>query len=381
MTRGRPFGSMRVLPSGRVQVRYYGPDGLRHRAPITFGTKTEARRWLSMMEADLARGRWNGDDSDGERLETYAARWISERPGLSERSVALYQVLLRLHIAPHLGELGIRKITPASVRTWRQNLLESALGPSTVSKAYRLLRAVLNTAADDELIRRNPCRIKGAGVEHPEERPILTLTEVMALADAIDRRYRMLVLLAVFASLRWGELVGLRKMDFDLESGLLRVERSVSLVGARHVIKKPKTAAGVRRIALPMWLLPDLEQHFLDYSEQRQDGRVFVGPTGVTPARPNFSPIWTRALAKAGLSGIHVHDLRHTGNHLAAISGASTRELMGRMGHVSVNAALVYQHRTASRDRAIADSLDAMVAALNAEASDRSGHVGGTATE
>jgi integrase len=380
MTRGRPFGSMRVLPSGRVQVRYYGPDGLRHKAPVTFGTKTEARRWLSMMEADLARGRWNGDDSDGERLETYAARWISERPGLSERSVALYQGLLRLHIAPHLGELGIRKITPASVRTWRQNLLESALGPSTVSKAYRLLRAVLNTAADDELIRRNPCRIKGAGVEHPAERPVLTLSEVMTLADAIDRRYRMLVLLAVFASLRWGELMGLRKTDFDLSLGLVQVERSVSLASGRQVIKKPKTPAGIRTIALPMWLLPDLEQHFADYSERTPGGRVFVGPTGVTPGRPNFSSIWARTLTKADMSGIHFHDLRHAGNHFAAISGASTRELMGRMGHVSVNAALVYQHRTASRDRAIADSLDAMVAALKAEGYDDSGHVGGTAT-
>jgi integrase len=239
---------------------------------------------------------------------------------------------------------------------------------------------VLNTAADDELIRRNPCRIKGAGVEHPAERPVLTLSEVMALADAIDRRYRMLVLLAVFASLRWGELMGLRKTDFDLTLGLVQVERAVSLVGARQLIKNPKTPAGVRTIALPMWLLPDLEQHFSDYSEQTSDGRVFVGPTGVTPLRANFSRIWTRALAKAGITGIHVHDLRHTGNHLAAVSGASTRELMGRMGHVSVNAALVYQHRTASRDRAIADSLDAMVAALKAEGSDGSGHVGGTAT-
>ena len=189
----------------------------------------------------------------------------------------------------------------------------------------------------------------------------------------------MLVLLAVFASLRWGELMGLRKTDFDLTLGLVQIERAVSLVGARHLIKNPKTPAGVRTIALPMWLLPDLEQHFSDYSEQTSDGRVFVGPTGVTPLRANFSRIWTRALAKAGMAAIHVHDLRHTGNHLAAVSGASTRELMGRMGHVSVNAALVYQHRTASRDRAIADSLDAMVAALKAEGSDGSGHVGGTA--
>lgn len=80
------------------------------------------------------------------------------------------------------------------------------------------------------------------------------------------------------------------------------------------------------------------------------------------------------------MTGIHVHDLRHTGNHLAAISGASTRELMARMGHVSVDAALVYQHRTASRDRAIADSLDAMVRALDTEVSSGSGHVEGTAS-
>jgi integrase len=64
----------------------------------------------------------------------------------------------------------------------------------------------------------------------------------------------------------------------------------------------------------------------------RRTARVFVGPTGVTPIRPNFSPIWARALTKAGMTGIHFHDLRHAGNQFAAVSGASTRELMGRMG-------------------------------------------------
>lgn len=67
--------------------------------------------------------------------------------------------------------------------------------------------------------------------------------------------------------------------------------------------------------------------------------------------------MWARALDGAGLAGIHIHDLRHTGNHFAAMTGASTRELMGRMGHASMDAALIYQHRTADRDRAIADAL------------------------
>ena len=143
----------------------------------------------------------------------------------------------------------------------------------------------------------------------------------------------MLVLLAVFASLRWGELMGLRKTDFDLSLGLVQVERAVSLVGARQLIKKPKTPAGVRTIALPMWLLPELEQHLSDYSEQTPDGRVFVGPTGVTPLRPNFSRIWARALAKAGMAGIHFHDLRHAGNHFAAVDrGLSRRHGRGAQG-------------------------------------------------
>lgn len=376
MSRGRPFGSLRVLPSGRIQARYIGGDGLRHTAPMTFGTRTEARRWLSMVESDLARGTWE-DTSDGEQLAAYAARWIVERPNLSERSVLLYQGLLRLHIAPGLGKVGLRRITPASVRSWRQGLLDGGVGPSTVSKAYRLLRSVLNTAADDELIRRNPCRIKGAGVEHPAERPVLTLEEVLRLAEAIEPRYRVLVLLAVFGSLRWGELVGLRQSDFDLDLGLVRVERSISLVGARQVVKRPKTAAGVRTVALPMWLLPELREHFEVFSEREGERRVFVGPYGGTPARPNFSPIWARALRAAGLAGVHLHDLRHTGNHFAAMSGASTRELMGRMGHVSVDAALVYQHATAARDRAIADALDTLLAGTNGSRSGHSGHVGG----
>lgn len=379
MSRGRPFGSMRALPSGRYQVRYLGPDGARRAAPRTFATKADARRWLTLTESDITRGAWV-DESDGEMLSAYAARWITERSGLSARTIELYSGLLRLHIAPKLGAVGIRRITPAMVRTWRHELLDGGLGESTMSKAYRLLRAVLNTASDDELIRRNPCRIKGAGVEHPAERPVLTLPEVFKLADSIEGRYRMLVLLAVFGSLRWGELMGLRKTDLDLTLGLVCIERALSSVGSRQIIKKPKTEAARRTIALPMWLVPELEQHFADYSELLPDGRVFVGPSGITPSRPNFSAVWARALKKAGLSGVHVHDLRHTGNHFAATSGASTRELMGRMGHVSVNAAMVYQHRTATRDRAIADSLDAMVHELKRGNPLNSGHVEGTAT-
>ncbi len=80
-------------------------------------------------------------------------------------------------------------------------------------------RAVVNTAVDDELIRRNPCRIKGAGDEASPERPVATPEQVVALAGSMPARWRALVLLAAAASLRWGELMALTRADVDVEAG------------------------------------------------------------------------------------------------------------------------------------------------------------------
>jgi hypothetical protein len=62
-------------------------------------------------------------------------------------------------------------------------------------------------------------------------------------------------------------------------------------------------------------------------------------------------------------AGFDFHDLRHTGNQLAASAGASTRELMHRIGHGSMPAALIHQHATSDRDRGIADRMSALVVA------------------
>ncbi|MBT9273561.1 site-specific integrase [Phycicoccus sp. MAQZ13P-2] len=103
----------------------------------------------------------------------------------------------------------------------------------------------------------------------------------------------------------------------------------------------------------------DIEQHLAAFAEDGAEGRLFVGHRGNTLHRSNWTPVWSAARSAAELDpGVHLHDLRHTGNHFAAASGASTRELMHRMGHASMRAALIYQHATAERDARIAATLD-----------------------
>lgn len=100
------------------------------------------------------------------------------------------------------------------------------------------------------------------------------------LAEVIEPRYRMLVQLAVFGSLRWGELMGPRKSDFDLTASTVRISRAVSEVGSQLSIKEPKTTAGNRLVSLPASLVPAIRDHLERYAEAGLDGRVFVGPQG-----------------------------------------------------------------------------------------------------
>jgi len=89
---------------------------------------------------------------------------------------------------------------------------------------------------------------------------------------------------------------------------------------------------------------------------------VFTSSDGQPIERNNFrNRVWIPATREAELQGLRFHDLRHTAGTLAARTGATTKELMARLGHSSANAALVYQHASADRDRSIADGLSEML--------------------
>ncbi len=123
----------------------------------------------------------------------------------------------------------------------------------------------------------------------------------------------------------------------------------------------PKTEAGIRVVALPAFLLPELEEHLANWAASGDDSLSFRGQGGGPLRRAVVQRHWRAAACSVGLSHMHFHDRRRTGNTLAAANGASVKELMVRMGHASPQAALRYQHATANRDAAIAAALNDMV--------------------
>jgi integrase len=163
--------------------------------------------------------------------------------------------------------------------------------------------------------------------------------------------------------MRWGELAALRRHNLDLDARTVKIAESVSeLRTGKLITGQPKSDAGSRVIALPEVIIDDLAWHLQRFSEREERGLVFVGEQGAQLRRSNFSHIWAKAIVKAGVPKVHIHDLRHTGNTLAAATGATLKELMTRMGHASPKAAMIYLHAARDRDRAIADALGKLVA-------------------
>ena len=382
--RRRRFGALRQLPSGQWQARYRGPDGLMRPADTTFATRTDAEVWLTRKEADILNGDWINPDAGKVKLAEYGTTWIEERPNLRPKTIRLYRYLFRCHIQPHFGSVTIADIKEAHVRSWRKMLLDSGVSAVTTAKAYRLLKAILYTAVDDGIIRRNPCRIKGAGQEQSAERPVLTIAEVYDLAAAIDPRYRALVLLGTFASLRWAELAALRPCDIDLDTCTIRVVRQlIEQLGGGSAFGPPKSRAGRRTVPFSDIIKAELADHLERLDPDDDQALVFTSPMGTPLRHSNFyRRAWLPAVAKAGLPGIHFHDLRHAGNTLTADAGASLRELMDRMGHSSTRAALIYQHSSDERQRKLADAIgEAARAALGKTAAVSGTHVAREASD
>ena len=211
---------------------------------------------------------------------------------------------------------------------------------------------MMPTAMADELIHRNPCQVRGAAVEKAPERPIATIAEVAALADAMPPDLRIAVVLAAWCQLRRGEVRGLRRRDVDLEGGELQVKiTKTTAMSGQSIIKEPKTRAGRRTVAIPPHILEQLTDHMDRFVGMSLDDYVVEG------SNRSLSVAWDLARSEVGRKELRFHDLRHSGLTWSAATGASIAELMRRAGHASQAAALRYQHATDDRDRVLAHAL------------------------
>jgi integrase len=354
------------LPSGAYRARFRHA-GINYRQ--TFDTPRAAAAWIQRTRGELASGLYIDPDTGlpptaGITLGEYAAQWVAERD-LKPRTRSEYRKMLD-NLTP-LDGMPLARVTRDDVKSW-WTALDAA--PTSRKHHYELLRAIFNSAVDDEHIDVSPVRIAGAAKATRKPVPDLpTATQVHALADAMPTdKYRTMVLVSAWCGLRFGESTELRRKDIIRdEKGqpvALRVRRGVVRVDGTFVVGTPKSAAGVRDVAIPPHIRGDVRD-YLDGIGRGSDSLLFPGTRNGTHMAPSslYKPFYAARKA-VGLPGLRWHDLRHFSATTAAQAGATLAELQARLGHSTVHAAMRYQHAAAGRDAAIAEAMSNVAPAV-----------------
>ncbi len=362
----RTFGSVRLLPSGRFQARYIGPDGREHKAPTTFDARTDADGWLTVERARVIKGDWRPPQPEYDRhieevsltFGSYVDEFL-ERRNLRPTTRELYGKLLG-RIRPTFDADVLEDITPQRVQRWYASM---AATPTTQANAYSLLRTILAAAVEDDLLARNPCRVRGGSVKKRAKEPetLQTISEVNAYLAAVPQRYRAALSLAVWLGLRSGEVRGLRRRDLDLDKGVVHVRQGAVKVKGSWTTAQPKTPAGVRDVAIPPHLVPELRTWLQEQPPHPSGELLFTARDGRTPLPDQTLRDAHRVAAVAvARPTLTLHGLRHSHLTIVAQAGATTAELMARAGHTAPTMALRYQHAASSRDHELAQKLSSL---------------------
>jgi integrase len=368
----RGFGRIERRDNGRYRAAYTGPDGRLHRAPVTFDAKDDAVAWLSARRAEIQMEVWAPEVAargarkrDVPTFRAYADLWLETRKTkgreLRPTTRRQYGMLLDKFILPTFGDEPIDRISNEAVNAWYDAL---APGRETIrAQSYSLLRTIFASAASERphpWIPYNPAHIRGAGsTKRAHQVQPASLDELRIIVEALPDRYKLMALLAAWCAMRFGELAELRRGDIDLRTNRVKIRRGVVRVDGKFIVGPPKSDAGSRDVAIPPHLVPLVKDHLKKFTAPGRDALLFPASAdeNLHMAPSTLYKVYYPARKAAGREDLRWHDLRHTGAVLAAQTGATLAELMGRLGHSTPGAAMRYQHAAADRDAEIARRL------------------------
>jgi integrase len=201
----------------------------------------------------------------------------------------------------------------------------------------------------------NPCEIERGSAYTPSEPIAPTKSQVQIMLESATNQFRVIIALAAFGGLRKGEILELRRKDFELveDEGerwvRVAVSRGVVWDGNKAIVRKPKSDAGVRSLLLPL-SISDLVTAHLRTIGIDPEALLFTRKSGSNEhlGKYDLNPLWRKVREQAGFKG-RFHSLRtYAATEFAKLS-PTNQELMDRFGHRDIKTAMRYQ-RTTGRD-------------------------------
>lgn len=359
----RPDGTW----SGQLTVRDIA--GTIHRPTVYGKTRTEVRAKLAEVRQRVETGAPVRDSTI--TLALWLSDWVAVALPASDRkqsTIDLYALITRKHLIPVLGQRQLQALRPSDIEALVLAKRRAGLSSSTVRTIYTVLRAAMDTAVRDGLVRENPAvKIRRPTAQRREAAHLDAHGASQLLLAVQGERLEALIRLMLATGLRRGEALGLHWDDVDLEARQLRVKWTLNRTSRGLELGEPKTSKSRRTVPLPNSTVVSLQAHRARQEEEKtaagdswQDtDLVFCTEVGSALEPRNVLRRFDTLARRAGLPGITLHTLRHTAASLLLAAGTHTKVVQEHLGHSSYAiTADIYSHVTPTQQREAADRLD-----------------------
>lgn len=306
-----------------------------------FKKKIDAENFAGDMERDKSRGIFTDPGQGRRKFNDVADKWRATKRGIRPRTRINIEGRLENHIRPAFGQRRINSIRPEDVRLFLAELEDKGLSASTIKAIFQTFSQIMATAEIDGIIGRTPC----VGLTLPRDRSkkemhFTTPDKIGQLAEAVDPRFRMLILTAGYCGLRSGELAALQVDRVNFLKARIHVTQSVSEVRGKLITGPTKTSE-TREVPAPRFIIEGLAEHIAQYPSV--DGYVFTSAEGKPLRHRNFYRRHYKPAVRS-ISGLpddfRFHDLRHTAAALMIERSANPKQVQRILGHSTIRVTL-----------------------------------------
>lgn len=276
-----------------------------------------------------------------------ARQWIAGHElELKPSTAASYRANIERYLKPAIGHERMQTLSPVRLSVVFRELYESGgkggkpLSPRTVEFARSVLRRAMNDAVLGRVVNVNPV----TGTKRPRvvkpKHTTWTAAQLHTFLEGSTSWLAALYTLSAATGMRRGEICALRWEDIDLDTGLVRVERSVTQVAQERTYGTPKNHER-RQVTIDSRTLAVLKAHRKQQTGQRlaahgwadDEGLVFTWQDG-TPVAPDYvGKEFDRAQAGLGLPRLKLHELRHTHATILLRERVPVHVVAKRLGH------------------------------------------------
>ena len=325
----------KIAASGRWRARYRDDSGTQHAQH--FARKVDAQRWLNEVTASVVRGEYVDPGAGKVTVAAYAVTWQAVQVS-SPGTARIVDNAVRVHLIPAMGTKPIASVLPSTIQGFVKTLEAKGLAAGTIRNVHDVAWRIFDAAVHDRIISRSPfVKIKLPPLK-TNEVVVPTIEEVVALADAVDDRWRAVIVTLAGSGLRIGELLGLQVRDVDFLRRTIRVERQRAQDGR---LTEPKSPSSVRTVPVGQVVINELAAHLARHPSTTD---LFRDEFGKPLQYRRWKHVWAGASREVQIS-FTSHAMRHFFASALISGGASVKQVQSVLGHASAVITLkVYSH-------------------------------------